>query len=222
MNILILENSTKCLSLALYRGADFAEDNYSEVDRGENIVDRIDKLLASLSLDITKIDFFSIGIGPGSFTGLRIVTSVVKGINVVLKKPLIVLSSFISIAEEVSAEDKKTVVLSNAYKERVYAAVFEKKNDSLFFVSEPCLVDLNDFLKRLKPGEYLFTGESIKFKDTINRVFPKAVISGSIIYPKAKFLINQTKKELSKKNFTLLSSLEPEYIYTQDCQVYTK
>src|SRR5258708_3972425 len=59
----------------------------------EKLLFSIDSGFQILQKNIQDIDLFAVGVGPGSFTGLRIGISTMKGLAWTLHKPLIRLSS---------------------------------------------------------------------------------------------------------------------------------
>lgn len=57
----------------------------SSLKQSENLLGAIDECLQSAKMTLNKIDVISCVIGPGSFTGIRIGTSMAKGFCVALK-----------------------------------------------------------------------------------------------------------------------------------------
>jgi tRNA threonylcarbamoyl adenosine modification protein YeaZ len=65
-----------------------------ERSHGRVIMKKIDDLLGSAGLQKKEIEALVVGLGPGSFTGLRIGLAVAKGMAVALKIPLVGVSLF--------------------------------------------------------------------------------------------------------------------------------
>lgn len=63
--------------------------------------------------------------GPGGFSGVRTGTSLIEGMNAVLKKPIISLSSLQALALSVSDSQGNIITLLNARREGVYLAVYD-------------------------------------------------------------------------------------------------
>ncbi len=70
-----------------------------------SIITAIDKLLLSAGLDLNKLDAFAIGLGPGSFTSLRVGLSTVKAFAFALNKPVVGICTLDTIAEGVKDAD---------------------------------------------------------------------------------------------------------------------
>ena len=71
---------------------------------------------------ISDIDGFAVTIGPGSFTGLRIGISTVKGLAVATGKPMVCVSSLEAIAYSFLSSKKLICPMLDARKGEVYTA----------------------------------------------------------------------------------------------------
>ena len=80
MKILAVDSCTDILSICVNEDATLLGEYTIKNLRTHSpkIVPMIDELLKNLEIDIKDIDLFVTGIGPGSFTGIRIGMSVLK------------------------------------------------------------------------------------------------------------------------------------------------
>jgi len=93
--ILTIETSEDICSVAVF------ENQQCMIDMSDNTVKNhsqlltvlINKALEKANLDISLIDAVAISRGPGSYTGLRIGTSVAKGLCYALRKPLLAVNT---------------------------------------------------------------------------------------------------------------------------------
>jgi tRNA threonylcarbamoyladenosine biosynthesis protein TsaB len=89
MNLLAIETSSPVLSVAIKKSG--AKIRHATVrgymKHAENLLPVIDRLLKREKLKIGDIDAFLISRGPGSFTGLRIGFSTLKGFLAICPKP---------------------------------------------------------------------------------------------------------------------------------------
>jgi tRNA threonylcarbamoyl adenosine modification protein YeaZ len=77
-------------------------------------------------LSINDIDGFVCGIGPGSFTGIRISVGAAKTFGAFLCKPIIAVSALEALAFSLRGlEPSRILCLINAYKNMVYYGFFE-------------------------------------------------------------------------------------------------
>lgn len=101
--ILALDSSTLTLSLALLRrdGTLVEEQKIAPPARQSQVLpEAITTLLANHSLGLKDLTAFVVGIGPGSFTGLRIGLATIKGLAFSLRIPTVGVSSLAALALE--------------------------------------------------------------------------------------------------------------------------
>ncbi len=75
------------------------------------LMDEIEKCLAEAELNKEDIDVFACAVGPGSFTGIRIGVATVKALAYALGKKALGVTSFDSLAYNVSDGRKKLAVI---------------------------------------------------------------------------------------------------------------
>lgn len=99
--ILCIETSSKNCSVCVSENGlcvglkEQRDDHYCH---GEKLHVLIEELLQESNLSINDIDAFCLSGGPGSYTGLRIGAAAVKGFAFALNKPIIVVSTLVSLA----------------------------------------------------------------------------------------------------------------------------
>jgi tRNA threonylcarbamoyladenosine biosynthesis protein TsaB len=91
----------------------------SSVTHSRRLLAAIDWLLIEAETDWLLVDGLAVSIGPGSFTGLRIGLSTVKGLAFALDKPLLGISTLDALALRCSPERLICAVL-DARKKEVY------------------------------------------------------------------------------------------------------
>jgi len=217
--ILIIENSSPVLSLALISGSRLRELKVSPLDTNRNLIASIDTLLSLGKVKIKDLDALSVGIGPGSFTGLRIACSAAKGINSALGIPLISLTSFLSLTKDNSFQGRNIAVVFDAKRGLIYGAVYKYRQERTFVETPVRLEKIEKFLKKHCSKRCVFTGESVKFKDEIKKIYPEAIISENTVFPDAGCLMPFAEKKYFNKEFTKPDSLEPLYLHPDNCQI---
>jgi len=90
----------------------------TSVSHSEGLLPLVEGALADAATALEEIDAFAVGVGPGSFTGLRIGCSTVKGFAQVLEKEIL---PFSSIRALVLSEKDADVAMANAYQGQVFA-----------------------------------------------------------------------------------------------------
>ena len=114
----------------------------------------VNELLTESSLNITDLNAIAISSGPGSYTGLRIATSLAKGLCYPFNTPLISLSSLLVLAEKFIHENGNSMEqddlicpLMDARRMDVFTAVYSSHGEIIF---PPAAIELqSDFLSEL-------------------------------------------------------------------------
>jgi tRNA threonylcarbamoyladenosine biosynthesis protein TsaB len=98
--ILAIDCSSEFASLALFGGERVLEEVsiHSPGGFGHLLFDQVERLLARHGVTIGQLDCFAAASGPGSFTGLRIALSAVKGWAEALGKPVVAVSNLQAMA----------------------------------------------------------------------------------------------------------------------------
>jgi tRNA threonylcarbamoyladenosine biosynthesis protein TsaB len=186
-------------------------------------VPKIAELLKKSSVHVNKIDVFIIGIGPGSFTGLRIGVSAVKGFGIATGKPCIGVASMDSIACNAAGDEYKNkdiVPIIDAKRGQVYSAIYRIKNGLPKRLSDYMLLPIDKLMAKIKT-QAVFLGDAAPlYKDNILRSDQEAIfLSEECWYPAAGNLIRLGFSKIKKTKNMNLDKLTPLYLYPEDCQV---
>ncbi len=89
--ILCVDTSSFICSVSVFENLSLISSNSTEVEKSHSklLIQLIDQSLKDANIKINEIDAFAVSMGPGSYTGLRIGVSTVKGLCYSLEKPLI-------------------------------------------------------------------------------------------------------------------------------------
>lgn len=118
-----------------------APQGFSRVLFGE-----IEALLARQTVALGDIDLFAAASGPGSFTGVRVGLSAVKGLAEVLSKPVVAISNLEALAAFGSRDWRATVI--DAHRGEVFAAVYDAAGNPVVPESVMPLEKFREMLQR--------------------------------------------------------------------------
>ena len=104
---LVIDTAIKYFYLALLEGDKVLEEVYelSEKDHSQSLMPSIEKILNKQCLRLTDLDSVIVGIGPGSYTGVRIGVVVAKMISYLNNIPCYTVSSLALIASSSNAKN---------------------------------------------------------------------------------------------------------------------
>ena len=120
---LVLDSSNKYLVVGLLKDKKIFDSVYYEAwqRQSEVMVQEIDNLLKKNQLTRKDLDAVAVGIGPGSYTGVRIAITIAKTIGYALKIKTYAKSSLFLLKDCI----KPTICIYNARSGRSYFAVYE-------------------------------------------------------------------------------------------------
>src|SRR6516225_168365 len=105
MTILALEFSSERRSVALARGGTVLAEAVEQTGgRGTNALGLIEKALADANIAREEIGVIAVGLGPGSYTGIRAAIAVAQGWQLARDIKLLGVSSMESLAAQARAE----------------------------------------------------------------------------------------------------------------------
>ena len=119
------------------------------------LMDKIDETLEKASLSLAECDFFSAVVGAGSFTGIRIGVSAMKGFALACNKPTLPVTSFACL--EYNAIDGKVLCLVDALHDSYYICGYENGKETI----PPSYVTEAEVLALQKAGYALRAGTAL-------------------------------------------------------------
>ncbi|HEY3666491.1 MAG TPA: tRNA (adenosine(37)-N6)-threonylcarbamoyltransferase complex dimerization subunit type 1 TsaB [Polyangiaceae bacterium] len=150
MRILAIETSSRRGSVALLEDERLigSLDHEQPNSHAERLLPLLERLLAEASWPKSSLDRLGVGVGPGSFTGLRVGIALAEGLSVGLDRPLIGVGSLWAMAYGALAESPgPCCALLDARREELFAAVYDRQNRELCAPAAVPLGDLPAFLR---------------------------------------------------------------------------
>ena len=127
MLILAFESSAKAASVALLReGALVSQySQCSGLTHSRTLLPMAEDLLKNTETKLSEVDLFAVAHGPGSFTGVRIGVSTVKGLAWACDKPCVGVSTLEAMAWHGLSAGGLICPVMDARRQQVYNALFE-------------------------------------------------------------------------------------------------
>ena len=151
MKILCLDSTAKVATAAILSDeAVLAEYTVNgKRSHSELMLPMIRSLLTSTGLTPDDIDLFACTVGPGSFTGVRIGVSVIKGIAFGRKKPCCGVSTLEALAENTAGLSGLICPVMDARRAQVYNALFERRDGALRRLTPDRAIGLSELAEEL-------------------------------------------------------------------------
>jgi tRNA threonylcarbamoyladenosine biosynthesis protein TsaB len=224
MKILGIDTSTNNLCLGLYVNGKLYEYNL-KVGRSLSslLVPTIQRVISALNLQISDFDYFACGLGPGSFTGMRVGLATIKGLSVVRNRPVIGISSLDVLAKNTALNDRLIVVALDARRGLIYSAGYKYENGVLKRKSAYSLLSLDEFVRKFQ-AKPVILGDAL----TLYRSKIESLIKGVTILDKdywdlqAHNLMQLALLKIKAKQTSSALTIKPIYLYPKECQIKTK
>jgi len=191
--ILAVETSGELCSVAIMLDCkNFIELNYSQkFIHSKKIIDMIDTVLKYAGLETANLKCIAVSMGPGSFTGLRIGLSAVKGIAFGNNLPIIPVPTFNAFALHISYYLFEGAVFNIAVKaniDEVYFAKYSKCGSKIITIEDLKLVGIPYIDNLIRENEAVI-GNVNNNSTSANINFPGASAIGKWTYLFGKDLL---------------------------------
>lgn len=143
---------------------------------GENhsstLLPAIESVLRSNGRGPCDVEVWAVAVGPGAFTGLRVGISTIQGLALASSRPCVGVSALHALAAGVVGQAPHLVALMDAFRNEVYAQVFDAAANPL---AAPVVGRLQALLVNLPP-EAGFVGDALpEWRAEIARQLPRSV-----------------------------------------------
>ncbi|CAI8203730.1 MAG: tRNA threonylcarbamoyladenosine biosynthesis protein TsaB [Bacteroidia bacterium] len=210
-NLLLIESSNEICSVALSQEKSIIQEKYINKPNSHSVylAPFVNEVLNNATMSINELDGVVISDGPGSYTGLRIGSSLAKGICLGAGIPLMAVSTLKGLAKKALNDYPsvdQAIALVDARRSDAYVGVY---NQQLKPLIKEQFITINSELKIEKSNAVVVGSGAMKF---INELDVKKELkhSESVLY--AKDLLDEAMLKWAKQDFVDLTSYEPNYI----------
>jgi tRNA threonylcarbamoyladenosine biosynthesis protein TsaB len=240
MRVLGLDTATSTASVALIENGRVIAEEISprpqsgkhgqlSANHAEAILPLIETLLQRAALSLTELSGLAVSIGPGSFTGLRIGLSTVKGLAYGWGIPVVGVSTLLANAARVTDFEGLICSFLDARKKQVYAALFRRAGGNFHRITEDSVHnpgEVIDLVRNFKNHEpCLFIGEgTIAYEKLLVESFGKGVTlrRGDTLPSVASAIARLGEGQCRSSSLDVLASLAPLYLRSSEVEVKQK
>lgn len=152
MLTLAMESSAKAASVALLRDGELISQ-YSQcsgLTHSRTLLPMLEDMLKNAELTLSDVELFAVAHGPGSFTGIRIGVSTVKGLAWAGDKKCVGVSTLAAMAWHGVSHGGLICPVMDARRSQVYNALFEIQNGEPVRLCPDRAIALSDLAAELK------------------------------------------------------------------------
>lgn len=205
MRVLCVDTSTMVESVALWDGEALAAERMVRRKRGHGpgLIDDIEGVLTDAGVTLDEVDALVCGLGPGSFTGLRIALATLKGLAMARDLPLH--GVYTTAALWAAMPGRRVVAVLDARRGEVYA-------HGAGIVEPVCVVP--ERVAELLPEPAVMLGPGAQlYRERLGGEVPD---DPTLHVPRAAFL--RAAVDLSAP--PALATLEPVYVRRADAEIH--
>jgi tRNA threonylcarbamoyladenosine biosynthesis protein TsaB len=189
MKILGIETSTRVGTMAIVQdrkilGEALISDNLRHAGSFEEILKR---LLNEIDLNENDLDAFAVGLGPGSFTGIRVGLTIAKGLSLVLKKPLLGVGTLDVLIHQFPFPVQRLCPIIPGEAHEVYGALYEGEKGRFKKVVPEFNASVEDLPSIIGKTVFIFGPGLERKRDDVERIFGKEQTHSDLVFPNAAF-----------------------------------
>jgi tRNA threonylcarbamoyladenosine biosynthesis protein TsaB len=222
MNLLAVDTSTTSCSVALFGGDVLLAEAIYTAGRthSHHLLSMIHSVLKRCTCKPMDIGGIAVTLGPGTFTGLRIGISTVKGLAAAVGASVVGVSGLAALALPFLHIDGPVVAMIDARRGEVYHACYRGGKDTLIPVA-PAAVDAPQAAAAALPQDAILVGSgALLYREILESCGPRirfANASGHVIRAASVGLLSMAR--FTRRDVHDLDSLVPDYIRKSDAQI---
>ncbi|HXB59262.1 MAG TPA: tRNA (adenosine(37)-N6)-threonylcarbamoyltransferase complex dimerization subunit type 1 TsaB [Candidatus Acidoferrales bacterium] len=190
MTILALEFSSEQRSAAVARGGSVLAEAVESGERNVAAFAMIEKVLGQAKMEREEIEAIAVGLGPGSYTGVRAAIALAQGWQLARGIKTTGISSVAAIAEQARLEKLfgRVNIVVDAQRGEFYFAAYDLAQTSQTEIMPLKILSMAEVQSRVKDGEILIGPEAAKIFPNARTVFPRAAAVAALAADRGDFL----------------------------------
>jgi len=227
-HVLAIDTSTMVGSVAVLSDGELRAELAASVQarHGEVLLPHVERVLGLAGVQFREVGLLAVGLGPGSFTGVRIGVATAKGLALSGGTPLVGVVSLRALARGLSAAPALAVPVVDAHKGEVYAAVYHVGPQG---ITEELMAPFHsapeDAMRTVRDvvgdRDVVLCGDGCrKYDDVVRRAFGEHVIAPRAYdAPRASMIALEAITHHALHGASDLATLEPLYVRPSDAKL---
>jgi tRNA threonylcarbamoyladenosine biosynthesis protein TsaB len=230
MLCLALDTSSSITAVALLRDERVLaeDDSPAEQKHAETLLPRVQAVLKGGGCSLQQLDLIAVGVGPGSFTGLRVGLATAKGLALSLGTPIRGVSSLSVLARGLSqapgAAARPLLTVLDAHKGEVFVAGFELAADGALrqtleaFHATP--EQASERLRNAIAAPVVCGDGARRYAEQLLPALPGCeLVDAAFDAPRGRHVAAEAARLLRIEGPSELSTLEPSYLRGSDARL---
>lgn len=197
----------------------------------EMLLPRMEQCLARAGVTLGQIDVFAVGIGPGSFTGVRVGVATAKGLALATGKPLRGVVSLAALAGSVLERESESELLVapilDAFKGEVFAALYSVTTTQTALVAPPfhAQPEIAAELLARAAGDRAMRVLGSGYRRYAERIEPAWTGANAVVLapeadtPQARHIAREARRLLASEGPSDTARLAPLYVRDSDARL---
>lgn len=224
MKVLGIDTSTSCASVGLVDDEEVISEYLlnTPLTHSERLLVAIELVLGGTHLTMGDLDGWAISLGPGSFTGLRIGASTVKGLAFATQKPVVGVPTLDVLASQISFTPYLICPILNARKSELYSSFYRYEEGNLPKRLSPYQAIRPEELVKKIQEQTIFIGDGVKiYGDDLRKSLPSFALfpSPPLNFPHGTMVARLGVEFLRKGERLDLAAFVPLYVRPSEAEV---
>ena len=223
MKILAIDTSTPTCSVGIVDGSRTLAETVdaSGQTHARHLMGMVDSAVSSSGVSLQEIDGFAVVTGPGTFTGLRIGISTIKGLASALSRPVAGVTSLETLAAQADIHTRLVCPVMDARRNEVYYGLYVSEKGVLRQVGEHQVAPPSSLVKSIRePCHFIGSGARLYqeiFEAALGPLSQFSETDRDTIHAEtiARLALDQFQENGSHS----LSTVSPYYIRRSDAEI---
>lgn len=224
MKILAVDSSAVTASVCLTEDRTVCGEYFVNTKQKHSgtLMPMLESLLASLGVKPSEIDLFAVSVGPGSFTGVRIGVSCIKGLAMPFDTPCAAVSTLDAMVQPLVQLNGILCPVMDARCGQVYNALFSAENGALQRLTEDRAVSVTELAAECgsfgKPVYLVGDGAQLCYQNEAFRAAGAVLVPEAIRYQRASGVAAAAYEKTLRGETISAQELMPFYLRPPQAQ----
>ena len=206
--VALLRDERPSAEIAFLRGGAIASGT------DQHLFGAIQQVLRQERLSARDIELVAVGVGPGSFTGIRVAIAAAKGLAMPYARPIKAVSSYdalaLTVLPQMPAECAQMCVFSDARRNEVYCASYDRAGRC---VCECRITSLEQLIEAIASPTWFVSAEMEHFGEALRKFNNRFIhIAAVSLYPSATAVGQLAQQSFHEDAGNSGQQLEPIYL----------